>query len=75
MELITNADAGNKCDDWTKSEPWVEASLWGYNYDGTDTRCHFCKELVGEPKPFEAVCGTESCIAFWALNMMDRKRG
>ena len=81
VELVTNSDAGTKCKDWTEKEPWVEASLWGYDYRGTesdvekDFRCHFCKELLSsEPKPFEPVCKTDSCEALWGLTMMDAKK-
>jgi hypothetical protein len=82
VELVTNSDAGNKCADWTEKEPWVEFSLWGYDYRGgenpgdkKDFRCHFCKELLSsEPKPFEAICGTDSCEALWGLTMMDAKK-
>ena len=82
VELVTNSDAGTKCEDWTEKEPWVEASLWGYNFrpaptkgdEAKDFRCHFCKVLVEEPKPYSPVCGTESCEAYWALVNLDRKK-
>ena len=83
MELVTNGDEGMKCEDWTETDPWVEAGLWGYDKIGDPRdlddpkakfRCHFCKTEVENPKPYDAVCGDGGCEALFAISFMGVKK-